>query len=62
MSPCTSWWNAWQTGGAIATLHGEPRNGTYRVLDTVLSGEEIHLPEPFDLTPGTAESPVPPLR
>ncbi|TJZ98798.1 Uma2 family endonuclease [Actinacidiphila oryziradicis] len=40
----------WHSGRPTATLYGEPKGGMYHVLDNVKYGEEIHLPEPFDLT------------
>ncbi|MFJ1644394.1 hypothetical protein [Streptomyces sp. NPDC088258] len=38
-----------------ATLHGEPRAGTYRMLETVEYGGKLTLPAPFDLAVDTGE-------
>ncbi|MFF7179597.1 Uma2 family endonuclease [Streptomyces sp. NPDC008121] len=46
------------SGRPTATLYGEPRNGTYRVLSAVKFGEEIYLPAPFDLALDTSAFPV----
>lgn len=50
--------DSWHTGRPTATLYGEPKNGMYRVLDTVKYGEELRLPAPFDLTIDTSEFPA----
>ncbi|KRV46917.1 restriction endonuclease [Wenjunlia vitaminophila] len=52
LDPCRS-------GCPVATLHGEPENGTYRVLSKVEYGERITLPEPFGLAVDTGEFPLP---
>jgi hypothetical protein len=49
--------DSWHAGRPTATLHGEPRNARYRVLDTVKYGEELRLPAPFDLVLDTGEFP-----
>ncbi|WP_228979814.1 Uma2 family endonuclease [Streptomyces sp. DH12] len=49
--------DTWHSGRPTATLYGEPRNGMYRVLDTVKYGEELRLPAPFDLVLDTGEFP-----
>ncbi|KUH36642.1 MULTISPECIES: Uma2 family endonuclease [Streptomyces] len=49
--------DSWHSGRPTATLYGEPRNGMYRVLDTVKYGEELRLPAPFDLVLDTGEFP-----
>ncbi|MER6349098.1 Uma2 family endonuclease [Streptomyces sp. NPDC001595] len=50
--------DAWHSGRPTATLYGEPRNGTYRVLDSVEYGEELTLPEPFKLVLDTGIFPL----
>lgn len=45
-------------GGPTITLYGEPTGDVYRVLRAVKAGEEIRLPEPFQLTLDTADFPV----
>ncbi|KOG90949.1 Uma2 family endonuclease [Streptomyces varsoviensis] len=48
----------WHSGKPTATLYGEPKGGSYRVLASVAYGDELHLPEPFDVTVDTALFPV----
>ncbi|GLW44910.1 hypothetical protein Stsp02_05720 [Streptomyces sp. NBRC 14336] len=48
----------WQSGRPTATLYGEPRNGTYRVLASVEYGEKLDLPEPFKLVLDTGIFPL----
>lgn len=48
----------WAPGGPTVTLYGEPKGDVYRVLRAVKFGEEIRLPEPFDLTIDTVAFPV----
>ncbi len=48
----------WHSGKPTATLYGEPKGGLYRVLESVAYGDELHLPEPFDITVDTARFPV----
>ncbi|UIX31259.1 Uma2 family endonuclease [Streptomyces sp. GQFP] len=48
----------WHSGRPTATLYGEPRNGTYRVLASVEYGEKLTLPEPFGLDLDTGEFPL----
>ncbi|MZE76027.1 Uma2 family endonuclease [Streptomyces xinghaiensis] len=48
----------WHSGEPTATLYGRPESGTYRLLATVVYGEEIELPEPFGLTIDTGVFPV----
>jgi Uma2 family endonuclease len=50
--------DAWHSGSPTASLYGQPEAGTYRLLSTVEYGEEIRLPEPFDLAIDTALFPV----
>lgn len=45
-------------GGPTITLYGEPTGDVYRVHTAVKAGEEIRLPEPFQLTLDTADFPV----
>jgi Uma2 family endonuclease len=45
-------------GGPTITLYGEPKDDVYRTLRAVKFGEEIHLPDPFDLTIDTGSFPV----
>ncbi len=44
--------------GPAVTLCGEPEGDVHRVLSSVKSGEDIHLPAPFDLTLETSAFPV----
>ncbi|MFE5936527.1 Uma2 family endonuclease [Streptomyces sp. NPDC056470] len=48
----------WAPGGPTVTLFGEPRSDVYRVLRAVKFGEEIHLPDPFDLSIDTSTFPI----
>lgn len=48
----------WAPGGPTVTLYGEPKGDVYRVLHAVKFGEQITLPDPFDLTIDTAAFPV----
>lgn len=48
----------WHSGRPTATLYGAPESGTYRVLASVVYGEKLHLPAPFDLTVDTGVFPV----
>ncbi|MFE4535143.1 Uma2 family endonuclease [Streptomyces scopuliridis] len=48
----------WAPGGPTVTLYGEPKGDVYRVLHAVKFGEEITLPDPFDLTIDTSTFPV----
>ncbi|MFD7976614.1 Uma2 family endonuclease [Streptomyces sp. NPDC059071] len=43
--------------GPTVTLYGEPKIDVYQELQKVKFGEEIHLPEPFDLTIDTSVFP-----
>ncbi|NJQ00626.1 Uma2 family endonuclease [Streptomyces zingiberis] len=49
----------WHSGRPTATLYGRPESATYRVLDSVVYGRPLRLPEPFDLTVDTSVFPVP---
>ncbi|MFC9427372.1 Uma2 family endonuclease [Streptomyces sp. NPDC056987] len=42
----------------IAKLYGEPKDGTYRMLQAVEYGGKLTLPAPFDLAIDTSELPV----
>lgn len=48
----------WQSDKPTGTLFGEPRGGTYRVLDSVEYGGTIRLPEPFGVDIDTADFPL----
>ncbi|PSJ27047.1 restriction endonuclease [Streptosporangium nondiastaticum] len=48
----------WAPGGPTITLYGEPKDDVYRVLHAGKFGEDVDLPEPFDLTIMTAAFPV----
>lgn len=48
----------WHSGRPTATLHGEPENGTYRVLETVEYGRKPTLPEPFGPVLDTGVFPI----
>lgn len=48
----------WQSDKPTATLFGEPRDGTYRVLDSVEYGGSLRLPEPFGLDVDTGAFPL----
>ncbi|MFE7774111.1 Uma2 family endonuclease [Streptomyces sp. NPDC057445] len=48
----------WAPGGPTVTLYGEPNGDVYRLLRAVKFGEEITLPDPFDLTVDTSVFPV----
>jgi Uma2 family endonuclease len=48
----------WHFGRPTATLYGEPKNGTYRVLASVEYGEKLTLPVPFDLDIDTGVFPL----
>lgn len=50
--------DSWDPGGPTATLYGEPNGDVYRVLHAVKFGEEITLPDPFNLTIETSTFPV----
>ncbi|MBB5934840.1 Uma2 family endonuclease [Streptomyces zagrosensis] len=50
--------DAWHSGKPTATLYGQPKNGLYRVLDTVAYDNELPLPEPFNITLDTSLFPV----
>ncbi|MFE5740919.1 Uma2 family endonuclease [Streptomyces celluloflavus] len=43
--------------GPTVTLYGEPEDNVYQELQKVKFGEEVHLPEPFDLTIDTGVFP-----
>ncbi|MCB5909582.1 Uma2 family endonuclease [Streptomyces pinistramenti] len=43
--------------GPTVTLYGEPQGDVYRELQKVKFGDEIHIPEPFDLTIDTSVFP-----
>jgi Uma2 family endonuclease len=45
-------------GGPTVTLYGEPAGDVYRMLRAVETGEDIHLPAPFELTLDTADFPA----
>ena len=44
-------------GGPTVPLYGEPVGEVYRVHTAVKTGEDIHLPAPFELTLDTADFP-----
>ncbi|SCK27380.1 Uma2 family endonuclease [Streptomyces sp. WMMB 322] len=44
-------------GGPTVTLYGEPVGDVYRVHTAVKTGEDVHLPAPFELTLETADFP-----
>ncbi|MFH8348005.1 Uma2 family endonuclease [Streptomyces sp. NPDC018045] len=46
--------------GPTVTLFGEPEDAVYQELQAVKFGEDIHLPEPFDLTIDTSVFPFGP--
>jgi Uma2 family endonuclease len=48
----------WAPGGPTVTLYGEPQGDVYRVLHAGKFGEQIALPEPFDLKLDTGAFPV----
>ncbi|MFI1257307.1 Uma2 family endonuclease [Streptomyces netropsis] len=48
----------WARGGPTITLYGEPKDDVYRVLQAGKFGDEIHLPEPFDLAIDTGVFPA----
>ncbi|MEW2574373.1 Uma2 family endonuclease [Streptomyces sp. NPDC047070] len=48
----------WAPGGSTVTLYGEPQGDVYRVLQAGKFGEQIVLPEPFDLKLDTSVFPV----
>ncbi|WP_327353868.1 Uma2 family endonuclease [Streptomyces sp. NBC_01304] len=48
----------WAPKGPTVTLYGEPKGDVYHVLQAVKFGEEINLPEPFNLTLNTTGFPV----
>ncbi|MGC5568459.1 Uma2 family endonuclease [Streptomyces sp. FR-108] len=48
----------WAPGGPTVTLYGEPQGDVYRVLYAGKFGEQIALPEPFDLKLDTSAFPV----
>ncbi|MFB6939631.1 Uma2 family endonuclease [Streptomyces sp. HUAS 31] len=48
----------WAPGGPTITLFGEPTGEVYRVLRAGKFGDQIELPEPFDLSLDTGEFPV----
>ncbi|WP_328494360.1 Uma2 family endonuclease [Streptomyces sp. NBC_00414] len=48
----------WAPGGPTVTLYGEPQGDVYRVLQAGKFGEQIVLPEPFDLKLDTSVFPV----
>lgn len=48
----------WAPGGPTITLFGEPTGDVYRVLRAGKFGDQIELPEPFDLSLDTGEFPV----
>ncbi|MEW2394434.1 Uma2 family endonuclease [Streptomyces sp. NPDC046862] len=48
----------WHSGRPTATLYGEPKNGTYRVLASVEYGEKLTLPDPFGLDLDTSVLPL----
>ncbi|MDX6328692.1 MAG: hypothetical protein QOI83_1075 [Streptomycetaceae bacterium] len=50
--------DAWHSSSPTASLYGQPEAGTYRLLATVVYGEEIRLPEPFELAIDTALFPI----
>ncbi|MFD4022742.1 Uma2 family endonuclease [Streptomyces sp. NPDC058576] len=47
----------WHSGRPTATLYGDPKGGTYRVLETVEYGRKLTLPEPFGLVLDTGVLP-----
>ncbi|MEV4744323.1 Uma2 family endonuclease [Streptomyces sp. NPDC049555] len=48
----------WAPGGPTITLYGEPKNDVYRLLHAGKFGDEIDLPDPFDVTLRTDSFPV----
>ncbi|MGK5732563.1 Uma2 family endonuclease [Streptomyces sp. URMC 124] len=48
----------WAQGGPTITLYGEPKDDVYRVLQAGKFGDEIQLPDPFDLTIDTGVFPA----
>ncbi|MET9291274.1 Uma2 family endonuclease [Streptomyces sp. NPDC003077] len=50
--------DAWAPDNPMITLYGEPKGGVYQALQTVKSGEPVHLPAPFDVDIETASFPV----
>ncbi|MFF7164929.1 Uma2 family endonuclease [Streptomyces sp. NPDC008086] len=48
----------WAPGGPTITLYGEPQGDVYRVLRAGKFGDQIELPDPFDLSLDTSEFPV----
>ncbi|MFE6623558.1 Uma2 family endonuclease [Streptomyces sp. NPDC057740] len=48
----------WAPGGPTITLYGEPHGDVYRVLRAGKFGDQIELPDPFDLSLDTSEFPV----
>lgn len=48
----------WHSGKPTATLYGEPREGLYRVLESVQYGDALRLPAPFAVTVDTALFPA----
>lgn len=50
--------DGWAPNGPTVTLYGKPKDDVYRVWRSVKFGEEIQLPEPFDLTLDTSAFPV----
>jgi Uma2 family endonuclease len=50
--------DSWAPGGPTVTLYGEPKGDVYRVLHAGKFGDQIALPEPFDVTLDTSVFPV----
>jgi Uma2 family endonuclease len=48
----------WAQGGPTVTLYGEPQGDVYRILQAGKFGDQIVLPEPFDLKLDTSVFPV----
>ncbi|MCQ8769361.1 Uma2 family endonuclease [Streptomyces telluris] len=49
--------DGYASSGPTVTLFEQPKGDVYQVQRSVKYGEEIHLPEPFDLTLDTKEFP-----
>lgn len=50
--------DGWAPGGPTITLYGEPQGDVYRVLRAGKFGEQVVLPEPFNLALDTDEFPA----